>query len=112
MNTTTIVEETQQLTPEGTNIDRPTEVQAQQNQDAETLNEAQLENIEAAPKVNGMVTNHETEIEPDESQITVSDHPPKETVEDITSCPEWYSETQPGAIGTSHQPPPLKKDKQ
>jgi hypothetical protein len=112
VNPTPVVEETQQPTPEGTNIDRPTEVQEQQNQDAETLKEAQPENTEAALKVNGMTTNQEATIEPDESQTTMSDHPLEGTVEDVTGWPEWYSETQPGATGTSSQPPPPKKDKQ
>jgi hypothetical protein len=32
-------------------------------------------------------------------------------VEDVTGWPEWYSETQLRATGTSSQTPPPKKDK-
>jgi hypothetical protein len=112
VNPTPIVEETQQPAPEGMNIDRPTEVQEQQNQDAETLKEVQPENTEAALKVNGTMMNQEATVEPDESQTTISDHPLEGTVEDVTGWPEWYSEEQPEAAGTSSQPPPPKKDKQ
>jgi hypothetical protein len=55
--------------------------------------------------------NQEAAVEPDESQTTVSDHPPEGTVEDVTGWPEWYSEVQTMAAGTSSQPLP-KKDKQ
>jgi hypothetical protein len=59
-----------------------------------------------------MVTNQEATIELDESQTTVSYHPPEETVEYVTGWPEWYSETQSGDAGTSSQPPPsMKKHK-
>jgi hypothetical protein len=32
-------------------------------------------------------------------------------VEDVSDWPEWYTEEQPEAVGTSSQPPPPKKDK-
>jgi hypothetical protein len=111
VNPTPMVEETQQPTPEGMNVDMPAEAQEQQNQDAETLKEVQPENTEAAPRVNGMMMNQEATVEPDESQTTVSDHPPEGTVEDVTGWPEWYSEVQTMEAGTSSQPLP-KKDKQ
>jgi hypothetical protein len=56
--------------------------------------------------------NQEATIEPDESQTTMSDHPPEGTVEEVTGWPEGYSEAQTTAAGTSSQPPPPKKDKQ
>jgi hypothetical protein len=71
----------------------------------------QPENTEAALKVNGTTPNQEVTIEPDESQTTISDHPPEGMVEDVTGWPDWYSEAQPEAAGTSSQPPPSKKDK-
>jgi hypothetical protein len=95
----------------GTNIDISTEVQEQLNQDAETLKEVQPENTEAAPKVNGMTPNLKTAVEPNESQMTISDHPTEGTVEDVSSWLEWYTEEQPEAAGTSSQPPPPQKDK-
>jgi hypothetical protein len=75
VNPTPILEETQQPTPKGTNIDIPAEVHKPQNQDVETLKEVQLENTEAPLKVNGTTPNMEATVEPDESQTTVSDHP-------------------------------------
>jgi len=41
-----------------------------------------------------MTPNQEATIEPDESQTTVSDHPPEGTVEDVTGWMEWYSKVQ------------------
>jgi hypothetical protein len=111
VNPTPILEETQQPAPEGTNIDIPTEVQEPQNQNAETLKEVQPENTEAASKVNGMTPNMKVAVEPDESQMTISDYPPEGIVEDVTGWLEWYSQEQPKAAGTSSQPPPPKKDK-
>jgi hypothetical protein len=69
------------------------------------------ENTEVAPKFNGITTNQEETIKPDESQTTVLYHPPKGTIEDVTGWPKWYSKTQPRVTGTSSQPPPLKKEK-
>jgi hypothetical protein len=76
VNPTPILEEIQQPTPRGhTSIDIPAEVQEQPNQDAETLKKVQPENVEAAPRVNGMMSIWESTVEPDESQMTISDHP-------------------------------------
>jgi hypothetical protein len=50
-------------------------------------------------------------VEPDESQTTISDHPAGETGEDVSDWPEWYTEEQPEATGTSSQPPQQQKDK-
>jgi hypothetical protein len=55
--------------------------------------------------------NWEVAIEQDDSQTIISDHPLEGIVKYVTGCPEWYSKTQPGAVGTSSQPPPPKKDK-
>jgi hypothetical protein len=111
MNPIPMVEETQQPTPEGMNVDMPAEEQEQQNQGTGTLKEAQPENPEAALRVNGTTTNQEATVEPDESQTTVSDHPPEGTVEDVMGWPEWFFEVRPMEAGTSSQPLP-KKDKQ
>jgi hypothetical protein len=59
-----------------------------------------------------MMMNLEATVEPDESQTTISNHPLEGTVEDIKGWPKWYFEEQLGAIGTSSQPPPPKKDNQ
>jgi hypothetical protein len=85
--------------------------QEPQNQEAETLKEMQPEHTEAALKVNGTTSKPTTTVEPDESQTTISDHPAGETVEDVSAWPEWYTEEQPEAAGTSSQPPQQKKDK-
>jgi hypothetical protein len=92
-------------------IDIPAEVQEQPNQDTETLKKVQPGNVEAAPRVNGMTSIQESTVEPDESQMTISDHPQEGTTEDVTGQPEGHTEEQPEAAGTSSQPPPSKKDK-
>jgi hypothetical protein len=111
VNPTPILEETKQPTSKGTNIDIPAKVWEPQNHDAKTLKEVQPENIEVAPEVNGMVPNLEAAVQPDESQMIISYHPPEGMVEYVTGCPEWYFEEQPEFVGTSSQPPPLKKYK-
>jgi hypothetical protein len=95
VHSTPILEEIQQPAPEGMNTDIPTEVQEPQNQEAETLKEVQPENIGPVPEGNGMKMNQDTTIEPDESQMTISDHPLEGAVEDIMGQPEWYTEEQP-----------------
>jgi hypothetical protein len=75
------------------------------------LKEAQPENTEVAPRVNGTTPNLEASFEPDEYQITILDHPPKGTVEDVTGWLKWYSDEQSIAIGTLSEPP-RKKGKQ
>jgi hypothetical protein len=92
VNPTPVVEETQHSSSEGMNIDRPSEVQEEQNQNTETLKEVQPENTEASPKVNGTMMNQEVAIEPDESQTTMSDHPLEGTVKEVTCWPEGYYE--------------------
>jgi hypothetical protein len=51
---------------------------------------ATREHLKQLLRVNGMMTNQEATVEPDESQTTMSDHPPEGTVEDVTGWPEWY----------------------
>jgi hypothetical protein len=47
------------------------------------MKEVQPENIEVAPRVNGTTTNQEASVKLNESQTTMSDHPPEGTVEDV-----------------------------
>jgi hypothetical protein len=87
-----IVEESQQPSPEGTNIEILIGVQQPQNQDAETLKEVQPENTEATLKFNGTTLNLEEAMELDKSQTTISDHPLEGMVEYVTGWPECYAE--------------------
>jgi hypothetical protein len=111
VNPTPIVEEIQQPTPEGMSIGHTDRSTGAETRTAETLKEVQPENTEQLQKSMGRSQIWKTTIEPDESQMTISDHPPEGMVEDITGQPEWYTEEQPEAVGTSSQPPPSKKDK-
>jgi hypothetical protein len=52
-----------------------------------------------------MMPNPTATMEPDESEITISEHPAGETVEDVLAWPEWNTEEKPESIGTSSQPP-------
>jgi hypothetical protein len=70
---TLVVEETQQTTHVGMDIDRPKEGQGRQNEDASS--QAQPENPEEALRVNGTAPNQEEVVEPDESQIIMLEHP-------------------------------------
>jgi hypothetical protein len=49
-------------------------------------------------------------VEPDESQMTILEHPAGETTEYVSAWPGWVIEEQPKAVGTSSQPP-QQKDK-
>jgi hypothetical protein len=64
MNPILVVEETQQPTPEGMDVDMMATKQKTQNQGIGTLKEVQLENVEATLRVNGMMTNQEEEFKP------------------------------------------------
>jgi hypothetical protein len=75
INSTHILEEIPHPSPEGTNIDRPVEIQEPQNHDKKTLKEVQPENTEAAPRVNETTSNMESSVDPNEFQTTISDHP-------------------------------------
>jgi hypothetical protein len=70
----------------------------------------QPKHTEVAIKVNGTTLKPTTTVEPNESQITILDHPTREMVEDVSAWPEWYTEEQSEATGTSSHPPPMKKD--
>jgi hypothetical protein len=65
----------------------------------ETLKEAQPENTKVTLRVNGTVTNQEEAINSNESQTTMSNHPPKGTIEDVIGWPEWYSKNTIGSCG-------------
>jgi hypothetical protein len=62
------------------------------SQDTKTQKEVQPENTKVAPKVNGTESNLDATIKLDESQTTISDHPPERTIEDVTGWLEWYIE--------------------
>jgi hypothetical protein len=70
----------------------------------------QPENTEIAPEVNGTASNLEVVVEPDESQMTISEHPVGEIGEYVSAWLEWVTEEQPEAAGTLSQPP-QQKDK-
>jgi hypothetical protein len=89
---TPILEETQLLALDRMSIGILKEVQDPLNQDAETLKEVQPKNTESTLKVNGRTQNLKTTVEPEESQTTISNHPPEGTVEYVTSWSEWYNE--------------------
>jgi hypothetical protein len=110
VNPTPILEEIQQPEAEAMKVDMPAAAQEPQSQEAETQKEVQPESTEAALEVNGMTQNLEAAVEPDESQMTISEHPAGETTEDVSAWPEWLMEEQPEAAGTSSQPP-QQKDK-
>jgi hypothetical protein len=111
VNPTPILEEIQHPTPKGTSKEIPTKVQEPQNREVETLKEMQPKNTKAAPKVNGTTPNLKKIVESDKSQMTISDHPPEGTVKYVLAWPEWYTEEQPKAIGTSRQLQPTKNYK-
>jgi hypothetical protein len=71
----------------------------------------QSENTEAALKFNGIASNMKIVVEPDESQMTISEHPGEGMVKYVSGWKEWYTEEQLEAVGTSIQPPSLNKDK-
>jgi hypothetical protein len=79
---TLVVEETQQKTPVGMDIERPEEGKGQQNEDAGS--QVQSKNPEEALRVNGTTPNQEAAVEPKESQTTMSKHPQKGEMEDVT----------------------------
>jgi hypothetical protein len=71
----------------------------------------QPENTEVALKVNGTVSKMTAAVEPNESQMTISEHSTREIGEDVSAWMEWVTEEHPEAIGTSNQPPLQKKYK-
>jgi hypothetical protein len=60
------------------------------NQVAETLTEVQKNKFEATPRVNGMMSIQESIVEPDESQMAISNHPKEGMVEDVTVLRTQY----------------------
>jgi hypothetical protein len=58
------------------------------------------DNTEATLKVNEMMQNLKTTVEPNESQTIISDHPPEGMVQNFTGWLEWYIEEKPEAAGT------------
>ena len=85
-------------------------MQEPQTQEEETQKEVQLENTEETPKANGMTSNPTKIVEPDESQMTISEHPAGETTDDVSAWLEWHTEEQPEDDRTLDQPP-QQKDK-
>jgi hypothetical protein len=104
LQTTPILEEFKQPTPEGTSRQIPTKVPYPQNQGTKTLKGTQLEHTEVASKVNVTTPNPEVVVEPNESQKTISEHPIGETAEDVSDWSEWLMEEKSEAVGTLSQP--------
>jgi hypothetical protein len=70
----------------------------------------QLESTEASLEVNGMTQNPEAAVEPDGSQMNISEHPVGEITEDASAWLECLRGEQSKAVGTSSHPP-QQKDK-
>jgi hypothetical protein len=104
MNPTPILEEIEQPEVEAMKVYTQAMVQEPQNQEAKTLKEVQPERIKKTLEINGMMQNTEAEVEPRESQMTISEHPAGETTEDVLAWMEWIKEEQPEVVGTSSQP--------
>jgi len=64
----------------------------------------QLENTKEASKSNGTTSNLIATVEPDESQMTISEHPVGETTDDVSAWPEWNIEGQPEGARNLSQP--------
>jgi hypothetical protein len=79
---TPVVEETQQTTTVGMDIDMSEVGQSQQAKDAG--NPSCPENPEEAPRVNGMVPNQTEVVAPERSHTTTSEQPQEGIVEDVT----------------------------
>jgi len=95
---TPIMEETQQTTPVGMDMDVPEGGQGQQVEDAG--NHSHFRNPKEGPRVNGMVLNQE--------EMTTPKKPQKGTVEDVTSRTDEYVEEKTMEARTSSQPPHRK----
>jgi hypothetical protein len=87
---TPIVEETQQTTPVGMDMDVPEGGQGQQAEDAD--NHSHSGNPEECPRVNGMVPNQEEMTAPERLHTTMLEQPQEGTVEDVTDRPDEYAE--------------------
>jgi hypothetical protein len=62
-------------------------VQESENREAETRKEVKPQNKEASLKDNGMAPNSTAAVETDESQMTISEHPSGETIDDVSAWP-------------------------
>jgi hypothetical protein len=100
---TPVVEETQQTTPVGMDIDMLEVVQSQQTQDAG--NPSCSKNPEEAPRVNGTVPNQIETTSPERSHTTTSKQPQEGIVEEVTRREEAYAEERTMEVGTLIQPP-------
>jgi hypothetical protein len=98
------VEETQETTISGMNVDTLIEEQGRQNEGMSS--QAKPVNPEEAPRVNGTTTNKEALVELDEYHTTVSDHPQEGAVEDVMVWSKKYAKERPMEVGTSSHPPP------
>jgi hypothetical protein len=105
MNSTPIVEEIQQPQPEAMKVNMSEAMQEPQNKEAETQKEVQPESTEESLEVNKTTLNMEATVEPNESQMTISCQPARETTEDTSVWLEWLMGEQLKAAGTSTQPP-------
>jgi hypothetical protein len=103
---TPVVEETQQTTTVGMDIDMPEVGQSQQAKDAG--NPSCPENPEEAPRVNGMVPNQTEVVAPERSHTTTPEQQQEGIVEDVTGRAEAYTEERTMEAGTLSQPPQWK----
>jgi hypothetical protein len=65
----------------------------------------QPQSTETTPEVNGTTQNLAAVVEPDESQMTISEHPAGETTEYVSAWTKWLTEEQPEATGNLSQTP-------
>jgi hypothetical protein len=86
-------------------VDMKVAMQAPQNEEVETQQEVHPKSIKAALEVNRMTQNLEVEVQPDESQTTISGQPTEETIVNASSWLEWLMGEQLKVFGTSNQPP-------
>jgi hypothetical protein len=100
------VEETQQTTPVGMDMDVPEGGQGQQVED--TGNHSHSRNPEEGLRVNGTVPNQEETTMPEGSHTTMLEQPQEGTVEDVIGRPDEYAEERTMEVGTSSQPPQWK----
>jgi len=95
---TPVVEEIQQTTPVGMDIDMSGVGQSQQTQD--TRNPSRSEHPEEAPRVNGTIPNQAETTVPERSHTTTPEQPQEGTVEDVIGRAEEYAEERTREAGT------------
>jgi hypothetical protein len=103
---TPVVEETQQTTPVGMDIDMSEVGQSQQTQDVG--NPSRSENPEESPRVNGTVPNQAEMAAPERSHTVTPEQPQEGIVEDVTGRAEVYAEERTMEVGTLSHPPQQK----